>query len=279
MWRPNQNGVYALSPEPYDLPQAYEKRIQKCGRSWWAHPLVIIFITLIFTSMDGIVLFNLFDTILTQSELMSYIVSIGVALVLNFLPLIMAKLVYQLQGKRQWSGIWLTLSLIAFALLYSSTVYLRFSCAEMYLPQTYGVGDVAVTMETATEDQRTQAMAVVWLLSIEPLVTSVVNFLLCYFSDNIPEKRYFILRLRKFELAEMIADSKAALHEMTYELDVQLAMEEAAYEAEQDVLTAWRNSLRAEARFLLAQHLADPSATTALSSEALKSTAPEQVTA
>ena len=41
------NGVHAFESEEYVLPIKFEMERQTAERSWWAHPFVIVFLTLL----------------------------------------------------------------------------------------------------------------------------------------------------------------------------------------------------------------------------------------
>ena len=124
--------------------------------------------------------------------------------------------------------------------------------------------------EENEEDAHAKGTAVVVLLSVEPLVTSVANFLLAYFSEDELRARINRLRLRRLELLEAKSDLQAALANMDGDRQQLLQLDEARYRAAREVITARCEYLRAEARRLLAEYLADPAATTKLSAEAVE---------
>ncbi len=120
----------------------------------------------------------------TQSENLGKIICFGIALILNMLPLLIAKFVHQAMYKiKRGAAVWALLSTIAFFTLFAATVFLRFPtrismATEVPLPLK-NEAEVE-TMEEADTDtdagSDTKGLAVVLLLSVEPLVTSIVNF-------------------------------------------------------------------------------------------------------
>ena len=74
----NSNGVYAAQSEQYKLPIESQKQYQTADRAWWAHPLVIVFLTIVFSLMDALVLYSILDMATTQSELLGYVMSFAV---------------------------------------------------------------------------------------------------------------------------------------------------------------------------------------------------------
>lgn len=266
------DGVFALRTESYHLPGQAERLLQKTDRAWWGHPAVILFLTISMSAMDALVLYDVMDVAMVQSEMMGYLVSFGVALVLNIIPLITAKLVRQaVYGTKRYALTWAIVSVAAFLLLFASTVYLRFDYQEIYA-NSAGAGmlvNQAGAGAAAEEAPEQQALAIMLLLSVEPLVTSVLNFLLSWISDDELEQRIKYLRLRRLELLEIRSDLQAALANMEMDRQQLLDLDDARYQAARQVIISRSHLLQARARQMLAQWLANPSATTKLSQEAL----------
>lgn len=271
-----KNGVEALRSEKYFLPIESKKKYQEADLAWWSHPIVIVLITLSFTGMDGLVLFGIFDIVMTQSENMGLIMSYGIALVLNVIPLLVAKFVHQaIYGIKRYALLWTIINILAFVILFSSTVYLRFAYQDYYdiSSSTEFVNSVGLNDEMKSDNTKNDtsnvSFAIVLLLSVAPLVTSLINFSLAYLSDDELKKCLNALEIRNLELNEVISDCQAALETMDYDRLEMLNLDENNLNCAKDSVIAKGEKMMALARLILAEHLANPSATTKLSNEKL----------
>lgn len=272
------NGVYAMQTEAYQLPVQAEYTLQKTDRAWWASPPVIIALTVFLSLLDAAVLFDIMDAAMTQAAWLGVLVAIGIALVLNIIPLVIAKLIHQAIYKlKRYAGTMATLLLVAFMLLFSGTVFLRFAFSERYEPDNTGDTLINTMEETGQEtvdpevqaENEAQANAVVVLLSVEPLVTSTANFVLAFLSDDELRARINRLRVRRLELLESISDLQAARSNLESDRQKLLDLDEERYQAARQVLDDRCQILRTRARTLLAQYLADPSSISRLSAQSV----------
>ena len=208
-------GIKAMSKEDYSLPIKNEIVLNDSDFAWWSTPAFIIFLTISMSVLDALVLFDILDQAMTQSEYMGKVVSFGVALVLNMIPILVAKFAHQaIYGIKKHAIVWVILLITVFMLLFSATVLLRFSYQD-----SYGTASEMHIMnemvETKDDYQQTEGdmkgIAVVILLSLEPLVTSVVNFFLAFVSDDELRKRINHQKKRVLELNAEERDLKAFL--------------------------------------------------------------------
>lgn len=272
------NGVHAMQTEDYQLPIQAEYTLQKTDQAWWASPPVIVTLTVFLSILDALVLYDIMDAAMVQSAWLGMLVAIGIALVLNVIPLVIAKLLHQaIYRLKRYAGTMAALLLAAFVLLFSGTVYLRFAFSERYEPDNTtdtlvntmeDTGEAEADPETQAKNEA-QANAVVVLLSVEPLVTSAANFVLAFLSDDELRARINRLRVRRLELLEDISDLQAAKSNLESDRQRLLALDQARYLAAQRVLDDRCQILRTRARFLLAQYLADPSSISRLSAQSV----------
>lgn len=260
-------GIRAMQPEGYAPHIKSEVRRQKTDYTWWSTPAFIIFLTISMSVLDALVLFDILDAAMTQSEYMGKIVSFGVALVLNMIPLLIAKFAHQAIYKiSKKAVVWVVVGITAFVILFSSTVALRFAYQDHY-----GEGDthqLTNQMELQDESQQPEetssnpkGLAVVLLLSVEPLVTSVINFCLAFITDDEVKKRINHLRKRKIELAEERGELKAYLgisEDPDEWRDKALKQDELRRIACEEDIRRRGDILKAKARFYLAEYLGDP---------------------
>lgn len=260
-----QIGIKAMNDEGYFLPVEGERKLQKTEFSWWSSPAFIIFLTISMSVLDALVLYDILDQAMTQSEYMGKIVSFGIALVLNMIPLLIAKFAHQAIYRIKRGALALAIAAsVSFVLLFAGTVVLRFAyqdqygaSAENHIVNQVQTADTANTAET--KDYK--GLAVVILLSIEPLVTSLVNGCLAYISDDELRERINLLRRRKIELVECESDLKAYLSTAeTAEArrNQLLTLDEERKQAAAEEIRARCAVLKSRARVYLAEYLHDP---------------------
>lgn len=263
--RTNVTGVTAMQDEGYSLPIENEKKLQKTEFTWWSTPAFIIFLTVSMSVLDAMVLYDIMDQAMTQSENMGKIVSFGIALILNMMPLLIAKFTHQSMYRlKRGAAVWAMIVTVAFFLLFASTVWLRFAYQDQYgetaINHLTNEVQVQETVDTSAE-LNPKGFAVVLLLSIEPLVTSLVNFGLAYISDDELRERINHLRVRKLELSECESDLKAYLA-TTEPAELRrgqlLALDMERKKAAEDEIHARCGILKARARIYLAEYLNDP---------------------
>ena len=256
----NEKGIIAMGKEHYALPVEHEIGLQKLGRTWWSHPISIIVLTVFMSLLDMLVLYDILDQAMTQSEYMGKLVSFGIALVLNMIPLLIARFVRHAMYKTErLAVVWAIVSTGAFLILYIGTVWLRFAYQD-----NYGASDLAqLTNEVAVNSMTDAAalqhdpkgLAVVVLLSLEPLATSLINFGLAYISNDPLKKRIDRLRVRKYELLEAQSDLQAYLKTIEDSEDRYnklLALDKERKEASKQEIHSRCDLMKAQARVYLA---------------------------
>ena len=260
------------------------KNFKKTGMPWWSNEKANLLLVPIFSAMDGTVLYSIMEECFLQSALMSIVMAFGVAVVLNILPLVIAKFLHGAIYKTTKHGLTMCAVFVAgFLLVYGGTVYLRFAYSDMYeqenqsmtLENTVSEEKVENGTENVQEisEKRRKSMAVVTLLSISPLITSLLGFAIAYVSDDEIRRKVECLELEKIEIDEKISEIDAAIaqmeHYMEEGIERELTFDEQAMNAAEDEIIARGNVMKAQARFILAEFLSNPQATTKLSEEML----------
>lgn len=271
----NYGGVKAAERE-----NDYSKRMEgidkehKVEDPWWATSKANLILVPIFSIMDGMVLFSIFDACLTQSAAMGIVMAFGVAVVLNVLPLIIAKFAHQAIYKTKRQALtMLLICLTGFFLIFGGTVVLRFAYSDMYETESQSMQlENTVSNETTTEveddeDSKNKSIAVVILLSLSPLVTSIIGFGIAFISDDEVRRRFEYHERRDIELDEAISDLEAAIKTMNSDVERDIQLDEDAMNAAIEEIIAKADTLKALARHYLAEYLADPRATSKLSAE------------
>ena len=269
----NYGGVKAAERE-----NGYLKRVEGIDDEhavedpWWATPQANLILVPIFSIMDGMVLYSIFDACLTQSAAMGIIMAFGVAVVLNVLPLISAKFAHQAIYKLKRHALtMLIISLAGFFLLFAGTVMLRFAYRDMYKEESQSmmlentVSDQESYEDTGGDTGEGKSLAVVFLLSLSPLVTSIIGFGIAYVSDDEVRRRVEYHERRDIELDEAISDLEAAIETMNIDVARDLSLDEQSMYAAIEEVIARGNVLKAWARHYLAEYVGDPGAISRLS--------------
>ena len=242
--------------------------------SWWSRNRFIIMLTLVMSIMDGLVLYSVFDKAMMQSWYMGIVMAFGISVVLNLIPIFVSKFVHRAIYKtHKHAKLLAGTAIAAFLILYGATVYLRFAYQDMY-------GDVEETSITNTltsddtqdieEDNGKEARsrAIVVLLAIEPLATSICGFVLSFLSDDELEREIEILEVQIADLEYEIAWKKAGIASMKDKdtrLNLELALDEEILAGEKNTVIAKGEALKARAREILAMALRDPESISKLS--------------
>lgn len=273
----NYGGVKAAERE-----EDYLKRIESVDKGhsvdkpWWGTSKASLILVPIFSIMDGMVLFSIFDTCLTQSAMMGIVMAFGVAVVLNVLPLIMAKFAHQTLYKiKKHALTMLLITTLGFFLIFAGTVYLRFAYSDMYESESQTtqlentVSNNVTVFDAESNTSANKSFAVVLLLSLSPLVTSIIGFAITYVTDDEVRNLVEFRERREVELDEAISDLESAIETMSIDVERDIDLDERAMEAAIEEVIARAETLKAIARRYLAEHLADPRATSKLSEELL----------
>lgn len=269
---------------PYENRRDEREKFQIAGMPWWTNGKANIILVPIFSAMDGIVLLSIFDECFTQSLIMSIVMAFGIAVVLNILPLIIARFVHAAFDKTERNAVLMMCIFIAgFVLIYAGTVYLRFAYSDMYgqdnqmLALENTVSDESIDLSSdGSEASNNRGDAVVLLLSISPLITSLLGFGIAYVCDDEIAKKVNKLELQKREIDEKIAFTEAAIVQIESILnsgpDKFLELDKTAMDVAIEETVARCDILKSLARLYLSEYLANPSATSKISQEMLVET-------
>lgn len=275
----NNGGCDALTQKvTYKDRKSERQGFHNAGMPWWTSGKANMILVPIFSAMDGMVLFSIFDECLTQSVLMGILMAFGVAVVLNILPLIIAKFVHSASDKTEKkSMLMMWLFIAGFLLIYGGTVYLRFAYSDMYGQESQSmalentVSDEEMYVSSSSSSDSSKGDAVVLLLSISPLITSLLGFGIAYVSDDETKKKVQCLEIEKIEIDAKISETEAAIAQMEHMLEEgaqrDLELDQKAMDAAIEEIVARCDILKSLARLYLAEYLANPSATSKIAQE------------
>ena len=246
----------------YTLPATIKQR-EKADQAFWMKDAVIIALVLGLSALDAITLYTVFDTVMYQSQVVCMVLTVGCALALNFIPLIIGRFIhlyrYHLQGIRMWMIVALV---FVFLILFATSFYLRwetrhisFAGLESTMTDTTGQAQGI----SGTESTSKEAAAITILLGILPGVTSAINLALGYLTSDPIKKKISKLKTQKAALLEQLDIMKAAEKELDIDWTDQLTtLDHQRYEAACEQVKAGSGEIRAYARQELAKKLGDP---------------------
>lgn len=272
----NYGGTKAAETEDFDKQKAAKKNEQKTRITWWGKPVAVVVLTIIFSCSDALVLYSIMDAALTQSAVMGIVMALSVAVVLNVIPIIIAQYIHKAIYKTEKYALLLSIIFVAgFLLLFAMTVHLRFAYSDMYgqeaqmmqLENTVSDEDLYATEYRQDNTNNSKGDAVVLLLAICPLITSIINFGLAYITDDELRSRKEFLEVRKIEIKSAINELEAALAQMNRNVERDLELDKSMMLAARQDVIARGEMLKSIARCMLAQYLADPSAISKISGE------------
>ena len=252
----------------YELPN-FSERINHSDQAFWMKDLVIVGLILGLSALDAVTLYTVFDRVMYQSQIISVILTLGCAVSLNFIPLVMARFIHYYRYRLNGVKLWMIAAMGAvFLLLFSAAFYLRwetreisFSGVEASMVDTTGQ---AGSVESTNSDSN-EAIAITILLGVMPGITSAINLALGYFNDD-PVKRK--LQKMKYELSLLYEQKnimQAARTELDQDWEARLkGLDEERFEAACQTVHMTTNQICALARLELAKKLQDADSISAL---------------
>lgn len=248
---------------------AFAHHANRADQTWWTKDAVLAGLVLGLSGLDAVTLYTVFDAVMYQSMYIGIILTVGCAISLNFIPLIMARFIHYYRYHINGVRVWMIAAMGAvFLLLFSATFYLRWETRDI------GFGGAESTMVdttgqalgiASTDSDSKEAVAITILLGILPGVTSAINLALGYFNDD-PVKRK--LQTMKVELSKLRAHQDvmlAARSELDQDWYTRLKeLDEERFQAACDVIRGSSEQIRTLARLELAKKLGDPDSISAL---------------
>ncbi len=267
-------GMDLLESEGWTPSKEFLGKIKKGGSSWIARKPVYIPLALGMSVADGFVLYSLTNIAMQQSAVMGYLMALTVAIILNVLPMIIAHYIHHMIYRtRRFAWAAVIGCTVTFIVLFAATVNLRYEYKEIYGDGSVEkIVNVVSTEEDAVEEKGsdapdTKAMAVFWLLALEPLCSSLAILVLGLMGDNNIRALIYDLKMRRVELLEKKSDCEAALADMDSDVDRMLEIDLQKSIAVKEQINAMRLTLMAVARQILAEELGDATSISYLSAE------------
>ena len=236
------------------------KRIRKINRAdqeLWMRGVIIYPLIIGLSCMDGVTLYEVFFKMTESAEKEAlYLLTVGIAVVLNFIPLVVGRYIhyhrYGMNGVKLWMIVGLV---IVFLLLFFATFCLRWETRGMDgAANVFAKGSILPETEANPEAET----AFTLVMGIIPLVTSAVNLALGYVISDPIKRRLDTLRYQSALLKEQVNRLYAA------ECELNRNWENALPETETERLKAAKGTIQADsdrikkwARLALAKKLGD----------------------
>lgn len=226
-------------------------------RSYVVYPL-IIFLSL----MDAATLYDIFFRMSNVDEWILYLLTFGVAVVLNFIPLVLGRYIhyyrYHMNGVKRWMIVGLVLT---FLMIFAATFYLRWETRGSDFNPAGGAVNVTTSFkgDDSSEQGDGTATAYTLLTGVIPLGTSIVNLALGYVISDPVKRRIHVLRYQKALLQEQINRMRAAEHELDQDWAGSLqTLEAERLNSARNIVHEGSEQIRQSARLKLAEKLGDP---------------------
>lgn len=249
---------------------SYFRQIDNAGDARWMRSVCAVILFLILTSMDAATLYSVFALVLSESPILTAILTCGCSVSLNLIPVLIARGLHLLRyGMNGVKAVHLWALTATFVLLFSATFAVRWTTRDLMFAEDesmISINTTAADQEAGSTSDTPQAVSTTILLGVSPLITSVINLAVGYLTDDPVRLRYKKLRQINAKLHSEITQAKAAQKELQ-DRDVAalqqfddnlLALSKASCSAVTD-------RTKGLARFLLARKLGDPESISRLS--------------
>jgi len=168
--------------------EKYIDKFNKADQAFWMKDLILIALVLGLSTVDAVNLYAVFSNLTFEIPQVTILMTLGCAITLNFIPLIMARFIHYYRYGMNGVKLWMILSMAAvFLVLFCATFYLRwetrgmnFEGAEATLMDTTG----QVSGIDGMDENDGSNVALTIMLGILPFVTSAINLALGYFNDD-----------------------------------------------------------------------------------------------
>lgn len=188
---------------------------------------IVIMFTVVCIALDYFTLFPLMDALLTQQEIMSFIITGAITGCMNMFPVLLAGFYSNREVAPKMRIVLMSLLGGLLAAMFVVTAALRMNTLELMVGNTSGMAIGGVQQEAFQPDSGQIMMGV--LLAFEPLATSVLNFALSMYFLSC-EKPEDDLAYRKKVLTARLRDEIDKLSVLLTELEEDMSFDLKAYD-------------------------------------------------
>lgn len=256
----------------YNMPR-HVGRINRAGQEFWMYKAVYIPIVIALSLLDAVTLFTVFHAITGEDMILQFVLTFGIALTLNFIPLIIGRLIYVIryakikEKKTACSKFMMALLITVFIALFFASLALRYVARGNLLDtreDTKTESVYAPSNDSPETDVKLKTYAL--LTGIVPLVTSVINMTLGYLTgDPVRERIDKLTRLRA-EVLNQLNLMCAARNELDRDWSgYHSKLEDERYKVACGEVHGISEQIKETARVALKEKLGDPKSITELS--------------
>lgn len=263
-------GISALgTSERYPKTRLQLLKTRQKPSDWWEKSWIIFLMMILLSAADYVNLYVIFSDVLAQNPAFLMIFTGVMCLMLNFLPVIYARLLrWQHDQMADVHPVFLILIPAVFIVLVGIIWWIRFSTRnlEFYTENLMqSIGGTGTVSQQA--DSSPAAVPMVFILTFLPVCTAAINFFLAWIGADPLVQKIHKLEIHRLHLFENIVELEACLTEYANgEVYNRLSEEDQAkYEAALNTIQSERYYLSDYFRARLAEHLGNPASTLALS--------------
>ena len=218
-----------------------------------------------FSMLDASRLFVVFDSIIYDNPIITYILTIGISMLLNISPVIISDFIqikkYEkvIQNTKQYHYLSL-IGMTIFIIVYIGYVLLTYECRYMLCDSPSNIAiSGGLNVPIIDEVDRPLFIGVIVIYIIEPLATSIINFMIAYrMSNPLKNKLDEIIKKIKKKNREIIKKTSAIHEFLNYEKMIR-DLDRKNYERCIEEIDSIANKIKSNARYLISLKLASPS--------------------
>ena len=250
-----------MKKNKWDIPKSIVK-LNAADQAWWTKDIILISLVILLSSLDAVTLYTVFEAVMYESQIVCLVLTIGCAISLNFIPLVLARFIHYYRYRMNGVKVWMLIALcVVFLLLFFCSFYLRwetrglsFSGMESSMVDITGQSD-SVSSVNADDSE---AIAVTILLGILPGITSAINLALGYINDDPVRRKIDRLKQYHYELQAQRDTMMAASMELDQDWEARLnALDQERVGTTIEHILATGEQIKAFARLALAMKLGD----------------------
>ena len=231
-------------------------------------------ITFALSMMDCAVIYQVSEVAMEQNQIMQWLLAIGMSLLLNFIPFYAANSFIEWKyGLRNHAKLCTILAIGAFICIYTAISYQRYAFRDMFAVEEKSLinrvaSDETKNTETAENDDgrsEEKANGTMALLIVEPLVTSILSFIISYATNKKLEEKLEETEGLANDLKQLESELNCAVKELEgIDYEGLKESDRQKFEETQDFIHKHYDMLKVRARMSLAKHLKEADAVSKL---------------
>ena len=262
-----------FSVETY-LEQSKKAREKANKRKIGLKKFKVLAITFALSMMDCAVIYQVSEIALEQNWIMQWILAIGMSLMLNFIPYYAAGSFIEWKYRlRKNAKMFTILSIVAFICIYTAISYQRYAFRDMFAVEekvltnkvTSGEAENSEVINKDNKQAEEKANGTLILFIVEPLVTSILSFIISYMTNNKLEEKLEETEWLVKDLKRLESELSCAIKELeSIDYEGIKADEELKFTDMKKFIHNYCERLKVNARMSLAKYLKEADAVSKL---------------